>query len=136
MGRATTKIGRDPEDAMSIDGSGVGGGKIVRDKDVRFAMQRNGAGRFALEIANDPTHHVLNIERALTQVRIIDMAKRLSVSRSDLMKNSLDIDTFTFEFAQYFVDQGAVLHHEQMRVENASVFGADGLGDFLLHLQN
>ena len=38
--------------------------------------------------------------------------------------------------AQHFVDQRAILDHEQVRVENAGVLGADGFGDALLHLEN
>ena len=38
--------------------------------------------------------------------------------------------------AQDFVDQGPVLDHEQMRVEDAGVLRPDRTRDFLLHLEN
>ncbi len=40
------------------------------------------------------------------------------------------------ELAQDFVDQGAILDHQKVRIENGGIFCPDGFGDALLHLQN
>ena len=40
-----------------------------------FARQRKRFGGFALQIANDASRHVLDVEGALAQIRIIDLLR-------------------------------------------------------------
>ena len=40
------------------------------------------------------------------------------------------------ELAQHFVDQSAILDDEEVGIENACIFRADGFSDLLLHLEN
>ena len=108
----------------------------MRHEDVRLGHGEKRLGRFPLQIANDAAGHVLNIERALAQIRIVDLAQRFRVTLRHFLKNEFHVATIGFEFAQDFVDQRPILDHEQMRIENAGVLGADRFRDALLHLEN
>src|SRR3984893_19592892 len=76
---ATPQISGDAEDKFSIHRRGVRRREIMRDENVRLSQSQECFWRFALEIANDPASHVLNVESALAQVRIVDFAECLGV---------------------------------------------------------
>ena len=93
-------------------------------------------GRLALEVANDAPGHVLDVERAFAQIGIIDLAQRFGVTRRHFLENPFHVAKIGFQFAQDFIDQGAIFDHEQMRIENPGVLRPDRFGDLLLHFEN
>ena len=46
----------------------------MRDQNVRFRQGKKCFWRFALQIANDAPRHVLNVEGALAQIGIVNLA--------------------------------------------------------------
>ena len=54
----------------------------------------------------------------------------------DLGEDVLHVVLVLLQGAQHFVDERAVFHHQQVRVEDAGIVRADGDGDALLHLQD
>jgi hypothetical protein len=63
----------------------------VRNKNVRLAQGEKCLGSLALQVANYAFGHVLNIERTLSQVRIVDLIQCFGVTGGDFLKNPLDI---------------------------------------------
>src|SRR5580693_5797636 len=90
--------------ARAIHRSGIGRRKIVRDKNVRLGNSEKRFRRFALQIANHPLGHILNIERALPQIRIVDLAQRLGIAGGDFLKDPLNVAKVALQFAQHFID--------------------------------
>src|SRR2546425_4034282 len=56
--------------------------------------------------------------------------------RRNFLEDKFNIATIRFEFAQDFIDQGAVFDNEKMRIKNAGVLRSNRLGDALLHVEN
>lgn len=79
---------------------------------------------------------VLDIERALAEIRVVDLAERFGVMLGHFVKNKFHVAEIGLQFAQNFIDQRPILDHEEMRIENARVFRADRFGDALLHFEN
>ncbi len=91
---------------------------------------------FALEIPHHPPGHVLDVERALAQVGIVDLAQGLGVMRCHPLENEFDVAQVRLQLAQDFVDQRPVFDHEQVGIENSRVLRSDGLSDLFLHLED
>ena len=104
-------------------------------QNVRLAGEGHRRRRFALKISNDATHDVFNVDRALAQVRIVDLAEGVGVTSGDVSEDCFDVTLVRFEFAQDLVNQCPVFDHEQVRIKNPRVQSADRLGDALLHFQ-
>jgi hypothetical protein len=108
----------------------------VRNKNVRLAQGKKRLGSFALQIANHALCHVLNVQRTLSKVRIVDLIQGLGVTRGDFLEDPLDIAKIGFQLPQHFVDQRAILDDEQMRIENGCILCPNGFRNALLHFQN
>src|SRR5262249_38447296 len=108
----------------------------MRNENVRFSHAQELFWRFALQIPNDPPRHVLHVDCAFAQIGIIDFGQRLRVIARYFLKNPFDVATLGLQSPQHFVDQGPIFDHQQMRVEDGSVFGADRFRDLLLHLED
>ena len=133
---AAAQIGRHAQDAFAIHRRGVGRREIMRDEDVRLAHSEKRFGRFPLQITNDPARHVLNIDGAFAQIRIVNLAQRFRIAPGHFLKNIFHVAAIGFEFAQDLIDQRPILDHEQVRIEHARVLGADRFRNALLHLEN
>ena len=59
---------------MAVELRGVGRGKIVRDEEVRAGDRAEIAQLLAHEVSHDTPGHVANIQGALAQVRVVDLA--------------------------------------------------------------
>ena len=101
-----------------------------------LAQGKECLGSLALQVANHSLCHVLNVQRTLSQIGIIDLIQCLGVTRGDFLKDPFDIAKIGFQFPQHFVDQRAILYDEQMCIENGGIFRADGFCNALLHFQN
>ena len=134
--RATSQISRDAEHELTIHRCRVRWCEIVRDQNVRFPGGGNWFRRLTLQISNNAASYVLNIECAFAQVRVVDLAQRFGIIAAHFLKNPFDIAAFRFQPAQNFVNQSPVFDHEQVRVENRGIFGADRFRDFLLHFED
>ena len=108
----------------------------MRHQNVLLGRRQESLRRLALQIPDHPPRHVLNIERALAQIGIVDLAQRLRVIGRHFVENKLHIAKVGLQLAQDFIDQRPVLDHEQMRIENGRVLRPDRLRDPLLHFQN
>ena len=108
----------------------------MRNQNVRLAQGKKCLGSFPLKIANYSLRDVLNVERAFAQIRIIDFAQGLGITRGDFLKRPLHVAKIGLKFSQNFIDQRAVLDHQQVRIENRRVFRADRFGNTLLHLKD
>ena len=106
------------------------------DQNVGFARQGHHFGGLALQIANDTSHYILDVEGALAQIRIIDLPESFGVPRRDVMKDRFDVKVIAFQFAQDLVDQSAIFHHQEMGIENSRIFRPDCLRNLLLHFEN
>ena len=60
--------------------------------------------RFTLQIPNDAPRHVLDVQGALAQIGIIDLAQSFGVIGGHLLKNELNIAQLFFKLAQHFID--------------------------------
>src|SRR5436190_8706511 len=92
--------------------------------------------RLSLAIAAYPNRHVLDVEGALAQIKIVSFTERVCVIRRHFLENELDVAKIGLELPQHLVNQRPVFHHEEMRVEDAGVLRADRLRDALLHFEN
>ena len=99
-------------------------------------MRGERAGLLSHEIVQDAPGDVVDIQRALAQVGVVDFAEGFRVPVGDLLEDVLDVVPLLGQRPQHLVDEGSVLDDQQMRVEYAGVLGADGLGDPLLHLED
>ena len=133
---ATAEIDGETEDVFAIHRRRIRGRDVVRDEDVRLRHRQKRFRRFPLQIPNDAARHVLDIERAFAEIRIVDLAEGFGVMFRHFMENKFHVAKIGLEFAQYFVDQRPVFDDEQMRIENARVFRTDRFGDTLLHFEN
>ena len=108
----------------------------MRHQNMRLRYGQERLCRFALQIPNHAPGHVLDIDSALAQIRIVDLAQRVGVTLRYFLKNIFNVAAVGFEFAKHFVDQRPIFHDQQMRIENARILGPDRLCDALLHLEN
>ena len=76
----------------------------MRNENVRLAQGKERLGSFALQIANHALCHVLNIQRTLSQIGIVDLIQGLGVTRGDFLEDPLDIAEIGFQLPQHFVD--------------------------------
>ena len=130
------EIGGNTKDAFPVHHRGIGRSEIVRDQNVRLGQGQKWPGRFALEISNDPLGYILDVESALPQIRIIDLAQGFGITAGHFLEHPFHIGKIGFQLAQHLVDQGPVFHHQEVGVENSSVFCPDRFGDALLHFED
>ena len=97
--RATAQVGGNPEHEFSIHCRRVGRRQIVSDQNVRFTGGQERFGTFTLQIANNPTSDVLNIQGPLAQVWVVDFTQRFGVTGGDLLKNRFDVAMLALKFA-------------------------------------
>src|SRR5204863_8225110 len=91
---------------------------------------------FTLQISNHTASDVLNIERPLPQVRIINLAQSVGILSRYLLENEFDIAKVRLEFAQDLVDKSSVFDNEEVGIKDSGVFGANRLRNSLLHFQD
>src|SRR5256885_9477531 len=87
MRGAAAEICRDPEHVCSVDTCCVRRSKVMRDQNVRLGQCKKCLGSFSLQVVNYTFGDVLNIKRALSQVRVIDFVEGLGVPRGDFLEN-------------------------------------------------
>ncbi len=63
----------------------------MRNQNVRLGQGKKCLRSLPLEVTNYPFCYVLNIQRALSQIRIIDLIQGLGVTRGDFLKNPFHI---------------------------------------------
>ena len=105
------------------------------DDDVAAVVAGQVARGFAEQMPDDAAGHVLDVHHPLAQVRIVNFDQGAAVALRDLVKDGLDVLVILLQAAQNFIDQGAVLDHQQVGVENTGILGADGVGNTLLDLE-
>ncbi len=136
MRSAAAQIGRDAQHAFPVHHRGIRRRQVVGHQNMRFVQFEKCLLRFSLQIANHALGYVLDVERPLAQVGIVDLAECFCVIGGDFLEHPLDITPIRFEFAQHFIDQCAVFHDQKVRIENGGILGADRFGDALLQFQN
>ena len=76
----------------------------MRYQNVRLIKGNKCLGSFPLQVAYNSFRHVLDVERALPQVRIIDFIERLGVASCDFLENPFHIAKIGLQFAENFID--------------------------------
>ena len=76
----------------------------MRNENVQLAQGQKCFGSFALEVANDPLCHILDIERALPQIRVVNFTQSLGVTRGDFLENRFHVAKIGLQLAQHFID--------------------------------
>ncbi len=106
------------------------------DENMRLPQGKKCLGSLPLKIANHPLCDVLDIKRPLAQIRVVDLAQGLRVTRCDFLEHPLYIAKIGLKFSQNFIDQRAIFDHQQVRIENSGVLCANRFSYPLLHLKN
>ena len=78
----------------------------------------------------------MNIKSAFSQIGIIDFAESTRVPIGDFGEDKLDVELFSLEVAEHFIDQGPIFDDQKVRVEDAGILCPDRFGDPLLHLKD
>src|SRR6266478_9724476 len=125
MRGAAAEIGRDPEHVRSVDTCGIRRSKVMRNQNVRIGESKKCLRSFTLEVANYAYCHVLDIERALSQVGIVDFIQGLGVPCCDFLENPFHVAKISLQLPEYFIDQRAVFDYEQMRIKDSGIFRSD-----------
>jgi hypothetical protein len=76
----------------------------VRNKNVLLGEGEECLGSLALQIANHSLCDVLNVQRTLSQIGIIDLIQCLGVTGGNFLKDPFHIAKIGFQFPQYLVD--------------------------------
>ena len=76
----------------------------MRDQNVRLGQCKKCLGSFSLQVVNYTFGDVLNIKRALSQVRVIDFVEGLGVPRGDFLENPFHIAKIGLQLPKNFVD--------------------------------
>ena len=77
---AASQIGRNTDHLLRVKHGGIGRREIVRDQNMPLARDRKRMRRLSLQIAHHATHYIIDIDRALAQVRIVDLAEGVRVA--------------------------------------------------------
>src|SRR5205814_7059293 len=93
------------EDILAIHRRRIGRRDVVREKNVRVSQPEEILRRLALEISYDAPGHILNVERPLPKIGIVNLAQGLGVMRGHFLKNKLDVAKVGLQFAKDLVDQ-------------------------------
>ena len=93
MGSSAAEIGGDTQHTFAIHHRRVGWSKIMRHYDVRFGQRQERFWRDPEQVTNHPLSHVLDVERTLPQVRIVNLAQGVGVAGGDFLKHPLNIET-------------------------------------------
>ena len=102
---------------------------------MRFVFGGDGARRLAKKVPDHSARDVFNIHDPLAQVRIVNCSESAAILLRHLVKGIFDIVPVAFEIAEDLVDERAVLDDKKVRVKNAGIFGADGVGNALLNFE-
>ncbi len=129
-------IGGKPHHQRAVELRGVRGGQIMRDEDVRRGDAGEVTAPFAHQIMDHAAGDIMDIQRPFPQVRVVDLAQGLRVTSGHRAEDMLDVVPVALEGAQHLVNEGAILHHQQMGVKNTRVLGADRFGDPFLKLED
>ncbi len=132
----TAGVGGKSQHKFPVEQRGVRRRQTVREQDVRIVDFRERWRRLAHQVHQDAPGHVMHVQRTLPQVRVVHLFEQARVTSSHLLENRFDVAPVAFQRPQHLVDERAIFHDEQVRVENAGVLRADGVGDPGLHLQD
>ena len=136
VGGLAADVGAEAEDEGAVELRGVARVEVVGEEDVRGLDAREVAGLLAHQVVDDAAGDIVDVQRALAEVGVVDLAEGLGVAVGDALEDLLDVELVPREGAQHFVDERAILDHEEVRVEDARVLRPDGHRDALLHLDD
>ena len=136
VGSAAAQIGRQAEHEFAVHRRGIRWRDVVRHQDMGLGQRQKRLRRLPLKVSNNPARHVLDVDGALTQVGIVDLAQGIGIMVRHLLKDEFHIAQIRLELAQDFIDQRSIFDHEQVCVENTGILGPDRFRDPLLHFKN
>jgi len=136
VARLAPGIGDDRERRTAVDARGIGGRKVVGHHDPLFRQAAEAGLGLAQQVLQDPLRDVADVAGALAQVLIVDLRKRMDVALRDAVEAGLDVPAGAFEIANGLGDEGLVLQHEQVRVKDPGLVGAEVLLDLALDLRD
>jgi hypothetical protein len=109
----------------------------VADDDRRFFDMAQVYFRFQPEqIVQDPRRHVAHIRGTLTQIIIFDCGKGGGVALGHAVKSMLRVHLVVLNRPHDFIQERAILQHQQMGVENARFLRAHRRHHLVLHRLN
>src|SRR4051812_43535562 len=88
---AAAQIGGEAKHILTIHRRRVRRRNVVREENVRMGQRQKILRRFPLEITDYTASDVLDVERALAQIRIVDFAESIRVMRRNFLKDELDV---------------------------------------------
>ena len=128
------EVGREAEDAVLAERGGLGGGEVVGDQHARLAQLLQVHGGVADQVAQDAAGDVLHVGCALAQVVVLHPHQGLGIAVGHEAQHGLDVLAQVVKLAHDLLDEGAVVHHQQVGVEDAGILLADGRADLALDL--
>ena len=104
VGGAAAQIRRNAEHELPVHRRRIGWRQIVGDKNVWLGSGEHWFRPLTLQVSNNAACHILHIDRAFAQIRIVDFTQSLGVIARHFLKDPFDVAALRFEPAQNFVD--------------------------------
>ena len=134
VGGAATDVRRESENILAIHLRGLRRSEIVRDDDAWLGElpQINGVG-LAKKMPHHPCADIAHVRGAFAEIFILNLGERGTITLGDGVERVFCVDLFLFDHAHDFVNQRRIFQHEQVRVEDAGLTGAETLGELALN---
>ncbi len=122
-GRAA-QFHRQTQDLAAIERRHLGGRNVMGHHDPRRFDSRQPVAAAAHQVAQNAAGHVANVRRALPQIIVLHLQQRLRIPLGHLHQHFFDVPALLPHFAVHVVHEARIIHHLQVRLENAGAFPA------------
>ena len=137
VGGFAAHVGAESQGVLPVEQRHLGGGQIFGDQNARLLeVLRVRLGAAAEQIVHDAGGDIAHVNGAFLQVGVVNGAESGLVLLGELVEGGLDVDLLVINQLGDRINQSGVFEDEQMGVENAGVFGVEGLADLVLDLQD
>ena len=129
-------VGGEAQHVALVQLRGVGGRQVVADDDARLLeVAQVHLLLEAQQVVEDARGHIPHVGGPFPQVIVLDGGQRGRVALGDRVEGVFGVDLLLLDHPHDFVEQRAVLQHQQVRVKDAAFLGAHACADFALDLE-
>ena len=136
MAGAAALFRHEREDAAVVEAGGVGRREVARGDDMFLGRLTDAFRLGAEQLVEYAAGHVTDVRRPLAQEVVVHLLEDLDVTLGDLLETELDVEAGAPDLLADVVDEGDVLEHEQVGVEDGGLGLVQLAGDVVAELRD
>ena len=125
---APADVGREPDHLAPVHEGGIRGGDVVGDHHHLLGQGGQVLALASGQVVQDPAGDVADVGHALLDVVVLHLAEGGGVFPDHLLEDVLGVDPLGLDPPHHLFDQGPVLDHQEVGVEERGLLPVQALG--------